>query len=44
MENGEYMVRCAYEVSSFALEAAEPETANVPHPIPAYTVGKNYLN
>ena len=27
MENGEYMVRCAYEVSSFTLEAAEGEPA-----------------
>ena len=30
LENGEYMVRCAYEVSSFTLEAALNEPAAVP--------------
>ena len=34
MENGEYMVRSAYEVSSFTLEAAEAESAFAPHGMP----------
>ncbi len=32
LENGEYMVRCAYEVSSFTLEAALNEPVAAPHP------------
>ncbi len=43
-ENGDYLIRNAYEVSSFTLEAAEPEAAYAPHPAPAFTVGKTYLN
>ena len=44
MENGDYLVRNAYEVSSFTLEAAEPEALSLPRPVPAFTVGKSYLN
>ncbi len=32
LENGEYMVRCAYEVSSFTLEAAGDEPVTAPRP------------
>ena len=32
LENGEYMVRCAYEVSSFTLEAAGTEPISAIHP------------
>ena len=39
-ENGEYLARNAYEVSSFTLEAAEPEAGYEPRAVPAReTVG-----
>ncbi|MGX8705525.1 MAG: single-stranded DNA-binding protein [bacterium] len=43
-ESGEYLVRNAYEVSSFTLEAAEPENTFVTQPAPAFTVGRSFLN
>ena len=43
-ENGEYLVRNAYEVSSFTLEAAEPENTFATQPAPAFTAGRSFLN
>ena len=43
-ESGEYLVRNAYEVSSFTLEAAEPENTFVTQPAPAFTAGRSFLN
>ena len=46
LENGEYLIRSAYEVSAFTLEAAGDEAAVEYHPElrPLYTTGRHFTS
>ena len=46
LENGEYLIRSAYEVSAFTLEVAGDEVPAEYHPElrPLYTTGRHYTN